>query len=143
MQQQQDDVNESSSDENRTEQWQPYTDQCSGGRCCNPSNQLFDNIMAADVIYNEMHAKSIPRVIDRYLNNQGGIFQCILPLRPQYRDVVELFERELLLAVGGLRLTSRKEFWYHHTASRQQNTVDTYGMCRDGVWYRWSTYVRL
>lgn len=99
--------------------------------------QLFDTLIATDVIYDSDHARVIPKVVSRFLK-KGGTFYCVLPLRPAFQRDVTLFEQEMNAIGFYTRGTIAIWNWEsdsNHDVDFEQAQTDE--MCRDGVWYRY------
>lgn len=127
------------------------SDKCLLNRCSRNDNDngmgaFVETILAADVVYNQDHAMAIPRVVDRYLTTTDttGSFHCILPLRPQYLNEVELLMTEMQAC--GFRVVSQAELWAKDVDADSATAADAADpedrMCRQGVWYRWLHYKR-
>ena len=101
-------------------------------------------ILAADVIYNNDHAESIPYVVAAHLKRSPeSVFHCVLPLRPQYRSEVTLFETAMRNAgfVLGSEPMDIWEWEVDATPANRASVISDEGelndpMCRFGVWYR-------
>jgi predicted nicotinamide N-methyase len=137
--------------------WFDYHENCNedshGTNISNMDRQSFQTILGADVVYSQQHSLSIPRVVDYYLAVDGN-FHCIIPLRPQYHEEVQLLMSEML-AVTGFRLLGQMDMWAadvddndnninirNHNKEEEDYCDDDDRMCRKGVWYRWLHYRR-